>query len=100
MALRLYNTISQRLEPFTSREPGKVGIYVCGITPYEPGAHVGHARANVAFDILVRHLRARGLAVDFVRNITDYNDNILKRALRRGRRSDRVFISDVDPGRA
>ncbi|HSQ63101.1 MAG TPA: cysteine--tRNA ligase [Polyangiaceae bacterium] len=80
MALRLYNTLTQKLEPFEPREPGRVGIYVCGITPYEPGAHAGHARVYVAFDVLVRHLRARGFEVNYTRNITDYNDNILKRA--------------------
>ncbi len=80
MALRLYNTLTQRLEAFEPREPGKVGMYVCGITPYEPGAHAGHARCYVAFDVLARHLRARGLDVTYTRNVTDYNDNIAKRA--------------------
>ncbi len=59
-------------------------MYVCGITPYERGAHAGHARCYVAFDVLARHLRARGLEVTYTRNITDYNDNILKRALAAG----------------
>ena len=81
MALRLYNTLTQRTEAFEPREPGRVSMYVCGITPYEPGAHAGHARCYISFDVLVRHLRARGFHVHYTRNITDYNDNILKRAL-------------------
>ncbi len=80
MALRLHNTLTQRLEPLSPKVPGKVGIYVCGITPYEAGAHAGHARCYVAFDVLVRHLRARGFEVTYTRNITDYNDTILARA--------------------
>jgi cysteinyl-tRNA synthetase len=80
MALRLYNTLTQRTEAFEPREPGRASMYVCGITPYEPGAHAGHARVYVVFDVLVRHLTARGFAVTYTRNVTDYNDNILKRA--------------------
>ncbi len=80
MALRLYNTLTQRLEAFEPKEPPRVTMYVCGITPYEPGAHAGHARCYVVFDVLARHLRARGFDVTYTRNVTDYNDNILKRA--------------------
>jgi len=77
--LQLYNTITRKLEPFEPRVPGKAGVYVCGPTPYNV-AHAGHARANLAFDILVRHLRARGYEVTFVRNLTDVDDKILAAA--------------------
>jgi len=77
--LQLYNTMKRQLEPFEPRVPGKVGVYVCGPTPYNV-AHAGHARANLAFDILVRHLRARGYEVTFVRNLTDVDDKILAAA--------------------
>jgi cysteinyl-tRNA synthetase len=77
--IQLYNTMTRKLEPFEPRVPGKAGIYVCGPTPYNV-AHAGHARANLAFDILVRHLRARGYDVTFVRNLTDVDDKILAAA--------------------
>jgi cysteinyl-tRNA synthetase len=77
--LQLYNTMTRKLEPFEPRVPGKAGVYVCGPTPYNV-AHAGHARANIAFDILVRHLRARGYEVTFVRNLTDVDDKILAAA--------------------
>ena len=79
MALRLYNTLTQRLEAFEPREPGKVGMYVCGITPYDK-AHAGHARVYVVFDVLARHLRARGFEVTYTRNVTDVDDKILARS--------------------
>ena len=79
MGLTFYNTLTQRLEPFQPREAGKVSLYLCGLTTYDH-AHAGHARTNTTFDVLVRHLRARGFAVTFVRNVTDVDDKILKRA--------------------
>jgi cysteinyl-tRNA synthetase len=82
-AIRIYNTMTQRLEPLEPRVPGRVGVYQCGLTTYDH-AHAGHARTFIAFDVLVRFLRARGLEVTFVRNITDVDDKILKRALELG----------------
>jgi cysteinyl-tRNA synthetase len=82
-SVRLYNTMTQRLEPLETLEPGHVRLYVCGLTTYDH-AHVGHARTFVAFDVLVRFLRARGYRVTYVRNVTDVEDKILKRALERG----------------
>ncbi len=81
--IRFYNTLSQRVEPFAPSKPNEVGIYVCGVTPYDL-AHAGHARTYTTFDVLVRHLRARGFAVTLVRNVTDVDDKILKRASERG----------------
>jgi cysteinyl-tRNA synthetase len=81
--LHLYDTLTARLAPLVPRHPGKVGVYTCGPTPYDV-AHVGHARAALAPDVLVRHLRAQGMEVTSVRNITDVEDKILARAQREG----------------
>ncbi len=78
-SVRLYNTLTQRLEPLEPRDPGYVRLYVCGLTTYDH-AHAGHARTFTAFDVLVRTLRARGYRVTYVRNVTDVDDKILKRA--------------------
>ncbi len=81
--MRIYNTLTQQKEPFTTREPGKAGIYVCGPTTYDY-SHIGHARCYVVYDVLVRHLRSSGLNVQFVRNVTDVDDKILNRSKERG----------------
>jgi cysteinyl-tRNA synthetase len=78
-AFRIYNTLSRRSEEFQPVEPGKIGIYVCGMTVYDD-VHVGHARAMVIFDSFVRHLRSVGWEVNFVRNFTDVDDKIIRRA--------------------
>jgi cysteinyl-tRNA synthetase len=83
MSLRIYNTLSRALEEFASLEPGHVRMYVCGITVYDL-CHVGHARANIAFDVVQRWLRASGWRVTFVRNITDIDDKIIRRAVENG----------------
>ncbi len=83
MGLTLQNTLSGTKEPFTPAEPGHARIYVCGPTVYDY-AHLGHARCYVVYDVLVRHLRANGTRVTFVRNYTDVDDKILKRAAERG----------------
>ncbi len=82
-AVRLYNTMTQRVETLEPIEPGHVRLYVCGLTTYDH-AHAGHARTFIAFDVLVRFLRARGLRVTFVRNVTDVDDKIIQRAAERG----------------
>jgi cysteinyl-tRNA synthetase len=81
--VRFYNTMTQRLEPLEPLEPGHVRLYVCGLTTYDH-AHAGHGRTFICFDVLVRFLRARGYRVTFVRNVTDVDDKILKRAAERG----------------
>jgi cysteinyl-tRNA synthetase len=83
MSLRIHNTLSRELQPFAPIEPGHVRMYVCGITVYDL-CHIGHARANVAFDVVQRWLRASGLRVTFVRNITDIEDKIIRRAVDNG----------------
>lgn len=77
--IRIYNTLSQRKEEFRPIEPGKVRMYVCGMTVYDY-CHLGHARVLVAFDVITRYLRQRGYEVHYVRNITDIDDKILRRA--------------------
>ncbi|PLX81080.1 MAG: cysteine--tRNA ligase [Desulfuromonas sp.] len=83
MSLRLYNTLSGRKEPFEPRVPGKVGMYVCGVTVYDY-CHIGHARANIVFDTIFRYLRYAGFDVTYVRNYTDVDDKIINRANQRG----------------
>ena len=83
MSLRIYNTLSRALEEFSPIEPGHVRMYVCGITVYEL-CHVGHARANMVFDVVQRWLRASGYRVTYVRNITDIEDKIIRRAVANG----------------
>lgn len=81
--LQIYNSLSRKKELFKPREPGKIGMYVCGITVYDR-CHLGHARSMVAFDVIARFLRASGYELMFVRNITDIDDKIINRALERG----------------
>jgi cysteinyl-tRNA synthetase len=82
-SVRLYNSMTQRLEPLEPAEPGHVRIYVCGPTTYDH-AHAGHARTFIVFDVLVRFLRARGARVTYVRNVTDVDDKIIARAREKG----------------
>jgi cysteinyl-tRNA synthetase len=77
--LRLYNTLTRSKHDFVPIEPGKVGMYVCGMTVYDY-CHLGHARVMVVFDIVKRWLEASGYRVTYVRNITDIDDKIIKRA--------------------
>jgi cysteinyl-tRNA synthetase len=77
--IRIYNTLSQQKEEFRPIEAGKVRMYVCGMTVYDY-CHLGHARVLVAFDVITRYLRHRGYDVNYVRNITDIDDKILRRA--------------------
>lgn len=78
--LKIYNTLAREKQTFSPINPGKVGLYVCGMTVYDY-CHVGHARVMVVFDMVQRWLRASGYAVTYVRNITDIDDKIIKRAL-------------------
>ena len=82
MTLRIHNTLTRALETFTPLEPNHVRMYVCGITVYDL-CHVGHARMMIAFDLIYRWLRTLGFDVTYVRNITDIDDKIIRRALER-----------------
>jgi cysteinyl-tRNA synthetase len=77
--LKIYNTLARDKQEFVPIEPGKVRMYVCGMTVYDY-CHLGHARVMVIFDVVQRWLRASGYAVTYVRNITDIDDKIIKRA--------------------
>ncbi|MEW6677571.1 MAG: cysteine--tRNA ligase [Pseudomonadota bacterium] len=81
--LTVYNSLSRRKEAFVPLEPGKVRMYVCGMTVYDY-CHLGHARVLVVFDMITRWLRASGLDVNYVRNVTDIDDKIIKRANENG----------------
>nr|MCR5170689.1 cysteine--tRNA ligase [Desulfovibrio sp.] len=82
--MQLFNTASRSKEPFVPLRPGKVNMYVCGVTVYDL-CHIGHARSALVFDVLVRFLRRKGLDVTFVRNFTDVDDKIIRRANEEGR---------------
>ncbi len=77
--MKIYNTLTRKKEDFVALHPGHIRLYVCGMTVYDY-CHLGHARVLVAFDAITRYLRARGWHVTYVRNITDIDDKILKRA--------------------
>ncbi|WP_075879405.1 cysteine--tRNA ligase [Vreelandella massiliensis] len=93
--MQIYNTLTRRKEPFQPLEPGKVRMYVCGMTVYDY-CHLGHARVMVAFDVITRYLRARGYDVTYVRNITDIDDKILKRADENGESIDALTERMID----
>jgi cysteinyl-tRNA synthetase len=79
MSLKIFNTLSGRKEEFVPLTPGQARMYVCGVTVYD-ASHIGHARSLLTFDIIYRYLRFLGYRVEFVRNFTDVDDKIIKRA--------------------
>ncbi len=83
MTLSVYNTLTKRKEPFVPLESGKVKLYVCGVTVYDL-CHVGHARSAIVFDVVYRYLKHRGYDVTYVRNFTDIDDKIIRRANEEG----------------
>jgi cysteinyl-tRNA synthetase len=83
MSLQIYNTLSRKKEEFVPLEPGKILMYVCGITVYDL-CHIGHARSAIVFDVIYRFLLSLGYEVNYVRNFTDIDDKILRRAAEEG----------------
>ncbi len=81
--LHIYNSLTRKKDPFVPITPGKIRMYVCGMTVYD-FCHLGHARVMVVFDMVARYLRARGNDVTYIRNITDIDDKIIKRAQENG----------------
>ncbi len=77
--LKIYNTLTRSKQAFIPRQPGKVGLYVCGMTVYDY-CHIGHARVMVVFDTVARYLRHSGYELTYVRNVTDIDDKIIQRA--------------------
>jgi len=89
--LKIFNTLTRQKEEFKPIHAGKVGMYVCGITVYDL-CHIGHGRTFISFDIVARYLRYRGYELNYVRNITDIDDKIIKRANENGEN----FVALVD----
>jgi cysteinyl-tRNA synthetase len=81
--LKIYNTLTRSKQEFVPKQPGKVGMYVCGMTVYDY-CHIGHARVMVVFDTVARYLRHAGYQLTYVRNITDIDDKIIQRANQNG----------------
>ncbi|MGZ8295089.1 MAG: class I tRNA ligase family protein, partial [Telluria sp.] len=81
--LKIYNTLARDKQTFIPIEAGKANMYVCGMTIYDY-CHIGHARMMMAFDVIYRWLKASGYQVKYVRNITDIDDKIIKRAVENG----------------
>ncbi|MFZ8786826.1 MAG: cysteine--tRNA ligase, partial [Thermocrinis sp.] len=79
MGLKIYNTLSGKLEEFVPLNPPEVKMYVCGVTVYDD-SHVGHGRSLIVFDVFRRYLEHLGYKVKFVRNFTDVDDKIINRA--------------------
>ncbi|WCG84220.1 cysteine--tRNA ligase [Pectobacterium sp. A5351] len=87
--LKIFNTLSRQKEEFKPIHAGQVGMYVCGITVYDL-CHIGHGRTFVAFDVVARYLRYLGYSLKYVRNVTDIDDKIIKRAAENGETSDQL----------
>ena len=83
MALRVYNTLTKQKEEFIPKEAGKVGMYVCGVTPYNH-PHIGNARPFVTWDVIKRYFTKKGYEVKHIQNFTDVDDKIIKRANEEG----------------
>ena len=91
--MRLQNTLTGAAEDLVPVTPGRIGLYVCGVTPYD-SAHVGHAMSLMVYDVLVRYLRWRGLQVTFVSNYTDVDDKLIDRAAQQER--DPLELADAN----
>jgi cysteinyl-tRNA synthetase len=102
MAIQIFDTLAGGKRELVPLEPGRIGLYACGPTVYDL-SHLGHARCYVVWDVVVRHLRARGFRVKYVRNFTDVDDKIIKRAGERGEdplalaaRFAQAYLEDMD----
>ena len=98
MAIKIYNTLTKRKEEFLPLKEGKVGMYVCGVTVYD-FSHIGHARAMIVFDVIYRYLCYKGYEVTYVRNYTDIDDKIIKKANEEGISTEEIaqrYIKEFD----
>ncbi len=95
MALKIFNSLTKKKETFKPIVPGKVGIYVCGITVYDY-CHIGHARSMIVFDVVTRYMRACGYDVNYVHNITDIDDKIINRANENGESCEALTMRFID----
>jgi cysteinyl-tRNA synthetase len=95
MGLRVYNTLTKKKEEFVPMNEGKINMYVCGVTVYDV-CHIGHARANVVFDVIYRYLQASGYDVKYVRNFTDVDDKIINKANEAGKSCTEITERYID----
>ena len=95
MTIRIYNTLSGRKEPFTPLTENQVKMYVCGPTVYD-SSHIGHARSVVVFDMVARDFRDSGFEVTYVRNFTDVDDKIIRRANELGLAPETLAVTYID----
>ncbi|HCS62856.1 MAG TPA: cysteine--tRNA ligase [Cellvibrio sp.] len=93
--LQIYNTLTRQKEIFKPINPGKISMYVCGITVYDY-CHIGHARTSIAFDVVARFLRSQGWDLNYVHNITDIDDKIIRRANELGEQYDALTARFID----
>jgi cysteinyl-tRNA synthetase len=93
--LQIYNTLTRQKEVFKPLKPNKISMYVCGITVYDY-CHIGHARTSIAFDVIARFLRSQGWDLNFVHNITDIDDKIIRRANELGEKFDELTKRFID----
>ena len=93
--LSIYNTLTGEKEPFCSLQPKTVRMYVCGVTVYDY-CHIGHARSALVFDVIRRYLEFSGYQVEFVKNFTDVDDKIIKRANERGVSCDAITTEFIE----
>ena len=93
--LQIYNTLTRQKEIFKPIHPGKISMYVCGITVYDY-CHIGHARTSIAFDVVARFLRSQGWDLNYVHNITDIDDKIIRRANESGKQYDQLTQYFID----
>jgi cysteinyl-tRNA synthetase len=93
--LQIYNTLTRQKEIFKPIQPGKISMYVCGITVYDY-CHIGHARTSIAFDVVARFLRSQGWDLTYVHNITDIDDKIIRRANESGKKIDQLTEYFID----
>ncbi|MBU1137638.1 MAG: cysteine--tRNA ligase, partial [Proteobacteria bacterium] len=95
MPVKIYNTLTRKKDLLQPIEPGHVKLYVCGITSYDY-CHIGHARSALAFDMIVRYLRYRDYKVTYIRNFTDIDDKIIKRAAEQGTTTEELANRFID----
>jgi len=95
MAVRVYNTMTKKKEEFVPIKKGRIGMYACGVTVYDL-CHIGHARSAVVFDVIYRYLLYKGYKVTYVRNFTDVDDKIIKRAQEEGLSTEEIATRYIE----
>jgi len=93
--MKVYNTLTRRLEDLNTEQAGRIRIYLCGVTVYD-NSHIGHARTIVVFDVLRRYLRSKNHSVEFIQNFTDVDDKIINRAINEGSTAQEISSRYID----